>query len=142
MPSEEVYAELPAMPMAGEASWRAVGVVGPVSDPLSGADQEEAPGPGQPRALPCDWAAFNGYLQATGSAATLGCHFSGVFGTPRDLMGAERILTAVIEEYRRKYPRLGIIGGLDKQTPVDGKDAMDRETKMRRSSRARTGART
>ena len=45
-----------------------------------------------------DWDAFNGYLQSTGSAAVLGQGSCGVFGTARDLMGAEGLLAAFIEQ--------------------------------------------
>ena len=32
-----------------------------------------------------------------------------------------------VEEYRRKYPRLGMMGGLDKRALAEGKEAIDRE---------------
>ena len=42
--------------------------------------------------------AFKGYLEKTGAAARLGYYPYGVFGTPRDLMGAEPFLMAFIEQ--------------------------------------------
>ena len=54
--------------------------------------------PDHPERYHIDWEAFNGYLESTGIAAMLGYHFYGVFGTPRDLMGAEPFLMAFIEQ--------------------------------------------
>jgi len=54
--------------------------------------------PDHPGRYHADWDAFNGYLESTGSAAVLGYAFNGVFGTPRDLMGAEQLLIAFIDQ--------------------------------------------
>jgi uroporphyrinogen decarboxylase len=39
-----------------------------------------------------DWDAFRDHLQATGEVVQVGAYPYGVFGTPRDLMGAEEVL--------------------------------------------------
>ena len=54
--------------------------------------------PDHPGRWTADWDAVNGYLEATGSAAVLGQGSCGVFGTPRDMMGAEGVLAAFIEQ--------------------------------------------
>ena len=54
--------------------------------------------PDHPARYRADWDAFNGYLEATGSVAVLGGGSCGVFGTARDLMGAEGLLVAFIEQ--------------------------------------------
>ncbi|HSV75264.1 MAG TPA: uroporphyrinogen decarboxylase family protein [Chthonomonadales bacterium] len=41
-----------------------------------------------------DWDAFRGHVARTGEAVQVGAFPYGVFGTPRDLMGAERLLLA------------------------------------------------
>jgi len=48
--------------------------------------------PDSPERYDVDWGAFNGYLEHTGAVANLGYVPYGVFGTPRDLMGAEEVL--------------------------------------------------
>ena len=54
--------------------------------------------PDHPGRYHIDWDAFNGYVEATGRVARLGYVPYGVFGTPRDLMGAERLLIAFIDQ--------------------------------------------
>ena len=54
--------------------------------------------PDSPERYHADWDAFNGYLESTGAVANLGFAFYGVFGTPRDLMGAEELLVAFIAQ--------------------------------------------
>jgi len=53
--------------------------------------------PDHPGRYHADWEAFNGYLAATGSVAVLGYFPYGVFGTARDLMGAEELLVTFIQ---------------------------------------------
>ena len=53
--------------------------------------------PDRPERYHADWDAFNGYLEGTGAVANLGAGY-GVFGTPRDLMGAENVLIAFIAQ--------------------------------------------
>ena len=54
--------------------------------------------PDSPERYHTDWDAFNGYLESTGAVANLGMVPYGVFGTPRDLMGAEEVLVAFIPQ--------------------------------------------
>jgi len=54
--------------------------------------------PDSPERYHADWDAFNGYLEHTGAVANLGYVPYGVFGTPRDLMGAEEVLVAFITQ--------------------------------------------
>ena len=54
--------------------------------------------PDHPGRYHADLGAFNGYLKSTGSAAMLGSGPCGVFGTARDLMGAEGLLVAFVEQ--------------------------------------------
>jgi uroporphyrinogen decarboxylase len=51
-----------------------------------------------PGRVPQDWAAFRARLQATGEAVQVGWFPWGVFGTPRDLMGAEELLVSFCTE--------------------------------------------
>ena len=53
--------------------------------------------PDNPARYHIDWDAFNAYLESTGTVAQLGSFPNGVFGMPRDLMGAEDLLAAFIE---------------------------------------------
>ena len=54
--------------------------------------------PDSPDRYHIDWDAFNAYLEHTGAVANVGAAFYGVFGTPRDLMGAEEVLIAFIAQ--------------------------------------------
>ena len=54
--------------------------------------------PDHPSRYHTDLEAFEGYLKSTGSLARLGYGFNGVFGTPRDLMGAEPLFVAFIDQ--------------------------------------------
>lgn len=54
--------------------------------------------PDHPARYHADWEAFNGYLDRTGAVAQLGYFPYGVFGTARDLMGAEEILVAFYDQ--------------------------------------------
>ncbi len=45
-----------------------------------------------------DWAEFRGRLRASGEAVQVGSFPFGVFGTPRDLMGAEELMLAFYEQ--------------------------------------------
>jgi len=60
--------------------------------------KKERLNPDHPGRYHIDWDAFNGYVEATGRVARLGCVPYGVFGTPRDLMGTERLLIAFIDQ--------------------------------------------
>jgi uroporphyrinogen decarboxylase len=51
-----------------------------------------------PRRLRQDWDAFRARLAATGEAVQVGCFPWGVFGTVRDLMGAEALLYAFYDQ--------------------------------------------
>ena len=53
--------------------------------------------PDSPERYHADWDAFRGYLESAGAVANLGAGY-GVFGTPRDLMGAEEVLVAFIAQ--------------------------------------------
>jgi uroporphyrinogen decarboxylase len=54
--------------------------------------------PDHPGRYRADLEVFNSYLRATGSVAQLGVYPYGVFGTSRDLMGAERVLLAFYDQ--------------------------------------------
>jgi len=54
--------------------------------------------PDNPGRYQANWDAFNGYLENIGKVALLGCPYNGVFGMPRELMGAERLLIAFIDQ--------------------------------------------
>lgn len=54
--------------------------------------------PDHPARWHADLAAFDSYVRATGAAAVMGAFPNGVFGTARDLMGAENLLAAFIEQ--------------------------------------------
>ena len=54
--------------------------------------------PDHPGRYQIDWGAFNGYLKATSGVARVGYFPYGVFGTARDLMGAEELLIAFIAQ--------------------------------------------
>jgi len=60
--------------------------------------KEERFNPEHPGRYHAHWEAFNGYLESTGAVAQLGYFPYGVFGTPRDLMGAEEILVAFYDQ--------------------------------------------
>lgn len=51
-----------------------------------------------PQRVPQDWAAFREHLARTGEAVQVGAFPYGVFGAPRDLMGAEELLVAFYDE--------------------------------------------
>ena len=51
-----------------------------------------------PGRVPQDWAAFRARLKETGEAVQVGWFPWGVFGTPRDLMGAEEVLVSFCTE--------------------------------------------
>ena len=74
-----------------------------IEHPVKGWDdwekiKDERLDPDHPGRYQIDWSAFNGYLEATESVARLGYFPYGVFGTARDLMGAEELLIAFIEQ--------------------------------------------
>jgi uroporphyrinogen decarboxylase len=54
--------------------------------------------PDDPDRYHADWGAFNGYLESTGAVAQLGRYPYGLFGTVRDLMGAEQTLLAFYDQ--------------------------------------------
>ncbi len=54
--------------------------------------------PATPGRIPQDWTRFRQRLEATGEAVQVGWFPYGVFGTPRDLMGVERLLFAMHDE--------------------------------------------
>lgn len=54
--------------------------------------------PATPGRLTVDWDGLRAYLAETGQAVQMGWFPYGVFGTPRELMGAEEILCAFYEE--------------------------------------------
>ena len=54
--------------------------------------------PETPERIPQDWAAFRDKIRASGEAVQVGNFPFGVFGTPRDLLGAETLLIAFYEE--------------------------------------------
>jgi uroporphyrinogen-III decarboxylase len=54
--------------------------------------------PAHPGRYHANWDAFNSYLESTGSVAQLGYFPYGVFGTARDLMGAEEVLVAFYDQ--------------------------------------------
>jgi len=78
-------------------------IPGFIEHPVKGWDdweqiKKERFNPDTPERYHIDWDAFNGYLETTGAAANIGAAFYGVFGTPRDLMGAEEVLVTFITE--------------------------------------------
>jgi len=54
--------------------------------------------PAAPGRTPEDWAAFRARLSRTGEAVQVGAFPWGVFGTPRDLLGAEELLVSFYSE--------------------------------------------
>jgi uroporphyrinogen decarboxylase len=60
--------------------------------------KKERYNPDHPARWHADLDAFSGYIKATGAAAVVGVYPNGVFGTARDLMGAENLLAAFIEK--------------------------------------------
>ena len=54
--------------------------------------------PDHPGRYQVNWDAFNSYLVKTGAAAQVGNYPHGVFGTARDLMGAEGLLLALYDQ--------------------------------------------
>lgn len=54
--------------------------------------------PDAPGRIEQDWDAFRGRIAATGEAVQVGWFPYGIFGTPRDFMGVERLLLTFIDE--------------------------------------------
>jgi hypothetical protein len=68
-----------------------------------------------------DWPKFCARLKETGEAVQVGTHPWGMFGTVRDFLGND------IRDYRRQYPTLGIMHGLDKRVLAGSLADVDRE---------------
>ena len=60
--------------------------------------KEERLNPSHPDRIAENWAAFRGRIASSGEAVQVGWFPYGMFGTPRDLLGVERLLVAFYDE--------------------------------------------